>query len=457
MRESVHNLKDHGRVEESKARYEAVKREEAAYWTAVAGVDFEEKAAKKIAANRAAFERREEELENGFSVERKHLLSLLDSNVKRVLRSNPKTVEDELWKAAHFAKHGRSDRLEELLARRGHKVTTERDRDTSWTPIFFAARGGHLECVKILCIYGADAKIVDPRGQTPLHLAASFASREICGILLEHGAPIDAEDFMGLTACDCAEERRRGHDLCAFLSQFQDAEERERHKKRLAERRKEPGFLDVVRAARASFRSEHGESAAPKLSDYVTTAEGYERTVENDEALLAGLRKLEFKERAFGETYVGLLPTLASVAAAYKSRGDTLGTRSTLERIARIAAANYGLRHGSTAAAYNNLGEAFHELGEHEDAAYAFSYALKIAHEARGGRPFTGGEPPAEYAAIATPLRNLALHLFSRGDVATALPLLRNLLNLYEKLHDPALSPVGDLLFPWPMKPAPPS
>ena len=104
----------------------------------------------------------------------------------------------------------------------------------------------------------------------------------------------------------------------------------------------------------------------------------------------------------------------------------------------------YGLKHASTAAAYNNLGEAFHALGEHDDAAAAFAYALRIAHEARRGRPFHPAEPREAFAAVAAPLRNLALHLFARGDVAAALPLFEHLLELYETLHDPRLSPDGD-------------
>ena len=113
----------------------------------MSGKDFEEEAAKRVAALEKAFEVAETGHEDGFSVVRKQLLSELDTHTKRVFRSNPKTVEDELWKAAHFAKHGHIDRLNELLARRGAKVTYERDRDTSWTALFFAARHGHLPCV----------------------------------------------------------------------------------------------------------------------------------------------------------------------------------------------------------------------------------------------------------------------------------------------------------------------
>ena len=447
MRESVAHLRQCQRFDESKAKEEAVQREEDAYWHTVSGKDFEDQAAKRLDHLKTAFDNEELAHERAFSVVRKQLLSELDTNTKAVLRANPKTVEDELWKAAHFAKTGNAERLEELLARRGAKVTMERDRDTSWTPLFFASREGNYECVKVLCAYGADTRAVDPKGQTPLHLAANFASKEICGCLLEHGAPIEHEDFYGLTAIDLATERGRPPELVAFLEQFMNEMERIAHKKRLAERRKDPGILQVISAARGAAKEGSKNVYKEKsLADIdpellVSSAEGYERTAENDRELLVALRKLDFKEKAFGKDYVGLLPTLQSVAAAYKSRKDSLGMRSSLERIAQIAAKNYGLRHMSTAAAYNNLGEAFHALGEDDDAAAAFAYALRISHEARRGRMFKGGEPREEYHAVMIPLRNLALHLFHKGDVNAALPMFKHLVELHEKLHDPALAP----------------
>ena len=191
-----------------------------------------------------------------------------------------------------------------------------------------------------------DRAQADPRGRTPLHLAASFSSKEICGCLLEHGSDVGAEDFLGLTAADCAEERGRARDVLEFLNQFQSELERRQHKMRLAEKRNDPKFLSILEMAKASgLRPETTTTTTrPPTVDALaaaTSSTGYARTDQNDADLVAALQKLDFKEKAFGADYYGLLPTLSRVAAAYRARGDLLGARSALERSARISADAY--------------------------------------------------------------------------------------------------------------------
>jgi len=400
MRESADHLRQVGRFEESEAAAEKAKREEEAYWHSVSGVDFETRATRRIAATNKVFDAKEEAREAEFGEVKKTLLSELDMGTKQVLRANPRTVEDEMWKCAHFAKHGMALRLEELFARRdGPTLCAERDRDTAWTPLFFAARHGHFACVKLLCENGADTRVVDPRGRTPLHLAAAFGSKEILGCLLEHGAKVDggagipslrvgriesggtsfgrisesdgsiaviktrageepsktqvdAEDELGLTAADEAVERGRPADLIEFLEQFTSEMDRRAHRQRLARKRKDPKFLSVLEAARRNTYITKDEPSTADALKGAETAQGSDRTAQNDKDLVEALKKLDFKEQAFGKDYYGLLPTLTTVAAAYRARGDLLGARSSLERSAQIAAASYGLKHTATAAAY---------------------------------------------------------------------------------------------------------
>ena len=57
-------------------------------------------------------------------------------------RTNAKTVEDEVWKACHHAAVGDLGALADLLSRRAAAVVDERDADSSWPPLHFAAKGG---------------------------------------------------------------------------------------------------------------------------------------------------------------------------------------------------------------------------------------------------------------------------------------------------------------------------
>ena len=163
-RESAQRLRSIGRHEDADARAASARRDEENYWRAVSGVDFEAAARRRLRRVDDDFRSTEAAKDDAFAAVKVKLLGDLDSGVKRVLRSNPRTVEDELWKAAHFAKHGRAADLKMLLDARGDRCVHERDRDTAWTPLFFAARHGHLACVKLLCQRGADARAARPPG-----------------------------------------------------------------------------------------------------------------------------------------------------------------------------------------------------------------------------------------------------------------------------------------------------
>lgn len=111
----------------------------------------------------------------------------MDTAVKMVMRSNLRTVDKEVWKASHLSACGNAEKLRELLQRRGKNAAEERDRDTAWPPLFFAARSGSIECAKLLLECGADARARDPSSSTALHVAAAYSSVDVAALLLEHG------------------------------------------------------------------------------------------------------------------------------------------------------------------------------------------------------------------------------------------------------------------------------
>ena len=69
-----------------------------------------------------------------------------------------------------------------------------------WTPLHVAAWGGHSQVVShLLTDLGADASAVDIKGMTPLHIAALHGRADIVPVLCKHGADASAVDIKGMT------------------------------------------------------------------------------------------------------------------------------------------------------------------------------------------------------------------------------------------------------------------
>ena len=63
------------------------------------------------------------------------------------------------------------------------------------SPLYWAARAGHHQVVRLLCERGASAAWRDPiSGMTPLHRAAALGQDQVVRVLVEHGAAVDAFD-----------------------------------------------------------------------------------------------------------------------------------------------------------------------------------------------------------------------------------------------------------------------
>ena len=115
-----------------------------------------------------------------------------------------------------------------------HDGTGER---TGYTPLHYAARNGHAECVALLLRSGASVLARTAAGRaTPLHRAAYAGRAEVCKALVRAGAPVDAQDADGETALHKAASQGFA-DLLATLSDACPAAEalRNRHGKRADE------------------------------------------------------------------------------------------------------------------------------------------------------------------------------------------------------------------------------
>ena len=74
---------------------------------------------------------------------------------------------------------------------------------SGWTPLHYAATGGHLRVAAFLIGAHADVNAESPNGTTPLMMAAMYANSGMVKLLLESGAEayprndqgLDAEDF----------------------------------------------------------------------------------------------------------------------------------------------------------------------------------------------------------------------------------------------------------------------
>lgn len=70
----------------------------------------------------------------------------------------------------------------------------------SQTSLHFCASKNNLSTARKLLSHGASARIIDQRGQLPLHRAAAIGSVPFLNLLLEHKSPINASDIAGFTA-----------------------------------------------------------------------------------------------------------------------------------------------------------------------------------------------------------------------------------------------------------------
>lgn len=107
------------------------------------------------------------------------------------------------WTALHdISFRGNLDAIKRFLA-----ATVEKERRNTvnavdkynQTPVWWAARAGKSEALRLLIDAGGDVMYRDFQGRTPLHVAVKSKKREPVVLLLRRGAYVDATDEAGST------------------------------------------------------------------------------------------------------------------------------------------------------------------------------------------------------------------------------------------------------------------
>lgn len=88
---------------------------------------------------------------------------------------------------------------------------------TGWTPLHYAASGGHVGIMKLLFEHHAFVDPESPNGTTPLMMAAQYGNAASVKLLLEEGAVPGAKNRLGLSALDFARMGNRP-DAIAILT-----------------------------------------------------------------------------------------------------------------------------------------------------------------------------------------------------------------------------------------------
>ncbi len=73
-----------------------------------------------------------------------------------------------------------------------------------WTPLHYAATGGHVEIIRLLLEQHAYIDAESPNGTTPLMMAAHYGTADAVRLLLREGADPLIKNQLGLTAQDFA-------------------------------------------------------------------------------------------------------------------------------------------------------------------------------------------------------------------------------------------------------------
>jgi len=137
-------------------------------------------------------------------------LALRDGSAKvaEVLIAWPKTNVE--WRSPKdesplmiAALKGQTDLVRKLIAR---------DADVNkpgWTPLHYAASGGHVEILQILLDEHAYIDAESPNKSTPLMMAARYGTPAAVKLLLEAGADPSLRNELGLSAVDFAQQANR--------------------------------------------------------------------------------------------------------------------------------------------------------------------------------------------------------------------------------------------------------
>ena len=80
-----------------------------------------------------------------------------------------------------------------------------------WTPLHYAATGGHVPVIEFLLDESAYIDAESPNGTTPLMMAAMYGSPEAVKALIQAGADLTLKNQQGMTALDFAVRGQRAN------------------------------------------------------------------------------------------------------------------------------------------------------------------------------------------------------------------------------------------------------
>ena len=151
------------------------------------------------------------------------------------------------------AQRGDVDKLRAMLHRRPDVCTNDGvGGDSGYTPLHYAAREGHAECVRALLASGANANArTRAGGATPLHRAAFTGAGACVRLLLEGGADPCARDADGESALHKASANGHADVVRALL--------RAGGTRGIAGERDRKGMTPVERAADEATRAAFGD------------------------------------------------------------------------------------------------------------------------------------------------------------------------------------------------------
>ena len=113
--------------------------------------------------------------------------------------------------ACNHALNGEADKLRNCIERNAGCVYHDGAGGSSgYTPLHYAARGGHAACVTLLLQARASVLARTQGGATPLMRAAFAGHADVCTLLLRAGSAAEAQDADGETAAHKAAAQRPG-------------------------------------------------------------------------------------------------------------------------------------------------------------------------------------------------------------------------------------------------------
>lgn len=123
--------------------------------------------------------------------------------VAELLAAHPRTKTE--------VRNGKDESVLMLAALKGYlplvQKLVDNDADvnkTGWTPLHYAASGGHVTVIAHLLDHSAYIDAESPNGTTPLMMAAMYGSPEAVKHLIQAGADLRLKNQLGLTALDFA-------------------------------------------------------------------------------------------------------------------------------------------------------------------------------------------------------------------------------------------------------------